>query len=244
MRYKLTIEYDGTNFCGWQRQARDLTVQQVIEKAIHKFCGETVALHVAGRTDAGVHARGNVAHVDLIKNTDAEEILGAINFHVRPHPIVLHNVEAVTNDFHARFDAIGRRYKYYILNRRTPPALLANKVWHVKKPLDISAMQAAANMLIGHHDFSTFRAANCQGKSPMRTLNQFTITDEGECIVFDVRARSFLYHQVRNMVGTLAMVGGGQWSLADFTSAFAACDRTKGGPTAPADGLVFWEVMY
>jgi len=244
MRFKLTIEYDGTPFCGWQRQAHDLSVQQVLEDAIHKFSGETVTLHVAGRTDAGVHARANVAHFDLVKETDADTVRDAVNFHVRPHRVVIREVEAVSEEFHARFSAQARSYQYTILNRRAPPALLADQVWHVAKPLKFIAMQEAANMLIGHHDFSTFRAQHCQSNSSLKTLDRLDISAEGEIITFYTRARSFLYHQVRNMVGTLALVGTGQWSLDDFKTAFAARDRSKGGPTAPPQGLVFWEVYY
>jgi tRNA pseudouridine38-40 synthase len=243
-RFKLTIEYDGTNFCGWQRQAHDISVQQTVEEAIHKFSGETVTLHVAGRTDAGVHARANVAHFDLVKETDADTVRDAVNFHVRPHRVVIREAEAVTDEFHARFSASARSYRYQIINRRAPPALLADQLWHVAKPLDVGAMQDAARILIGQHDFSTFRAQNCQANSPLRTLDRFDISAEDEIITCHTRARSFLYHQVRNMVGTLSLVGTGQWTLEDFKTAFAAHDRTKGGPTAPPQGLCFWGVTY
>jgi tRNA pseudouridine38-40 synthase len=243
-RWKLTIEYDGTNFCGWQRQARDLSVQQTLEEAIEKFSNETITLHVAGRTDAGVHARGQVAHVDLAKETEADEIQGAINFHVKPHRIVIIKAETVPDDFHARFSAKSRTYRYVIANRRAPLALEADRAWHISKPLALPPMQQAASLLIGKHDFSTFRAQNCQAKSPVRTLDRLDIEQQDEIITITTQARSFLYHQVRNMVGTLTMVGSGAWSVDDFAKAFKATDRTKGGPTAPSCGLYFWEVEY
>lgn len=243
-RWKLTIEYDGTGFCGWQRQTHDLSVQQVIEEAIQKFAGETTVLHVAGRTDAGVHARGQVAHVDLARATNADEVQGALNFHVKPHRVAILNVEQSSEDFHARFSAKARTYKYTIINRRAPLALMADQAWHVARPLALDPMRKAAALLIGNHDFSTFRAHNCQAASPVKTLDLMDIEQDGAIITFTTRARSFLYHQVRNMVGTLAMAGTGQWSVGDFAAAFNAADRTKGGPTAPPQGLCFWEVAY
>ncbi|MGE3623688.1 MAG: tRNA pseudouridine(38-40) synthase TruA [Bdellovibrionales bacterium] len=243
-RWKLTLEYDGTDFRGWQRQAHDVSVQQVVEEAIEKFSGETVTIHVAGRTDAGVHARAQVAHVDLAKETEAGVIRDALNFHVRPHRVSVLNVEEVPESFHARFEVKARSYRYQILNRRGPPALFADHVWHLPKPLAIEPMQEAAKILIGKHDFSTFRAQHCQSNSPIRTLDALDVYADGELILFHTRARSFLYHQVRNMVGTLVMVGNGQWSIDDFKSAFAAKDRKAGGPTAPPQGLFFWEVEY
>lgn len=243
-RWKLTVEYHGGGFSGWQRQAHALSVQQVIEDAIYKFSGETVTLHVCGRTDSGVHARANVAHVDLAKETTADTIRDALNFHVRPHRVVVVEVEAVHDAFHARFDAQQRSYVYRIINRRPPLALLPDQAWHVHRPLDTDVMQRAADTLIGHHDFSTFRAQHCQASSPMRTLDVLEITRLDEEVRFFTRARSFLYHQVRNMVGTLAMVGHGQWSYEQFVEAFRACDRRAGGPTAPPQGLIFWSVTY
>jgi tRNA pseudouridine38-40 synthase len=242
--WKLTLEYDGTGFCGWQRQAHDVSVQQVLEDAIRKFSGEEVTLHVAGRTDAGVHARAQVAHFDLAKETDADTVQGAVNFHVRPHRVVVREAVAVPDDFHARFSAKSRSYRYQIINRKAPSALLADYAWHVPRTLDAVAMQMAAQLLIGPHDFSTFRAQNCQSNSPLKTLDRLDVTHDGEMIFFAATARSFLYHQVRNMVGTIVLVGTGQWSLADFSAAFAAQDRRKGGPTAPAHGLFFWEAQY
>ncbi|HEU0117951.1 MAG TPA: tRNA pseudouridine(38-40) synthase TruA [Alphaproteobacteria bacterium] len=243
-RWKITVEYDGAGFCGWQRQAHDLSVQQVLEDAVQKFSGETVTLHVAGRTDTGVHAETQVAHFDLNKEFPADTIRDAMNFHVRPHRVVVLKAEAVSNDFHARFSALDRSYRYQILNRRAPPALMNDVTWHVPKPLDIARMQEAANVMLGKHDFSTFRAADCQSNSPIKTLDKFDIRREDELVICDVGARSFLYHQVRNMVGTLVMVGTGQWSVGDFKTAFEAKDRTKGGPTAPPQGLFFVGVSY
>lgn len=243
-RWKLTIEYDGSSFCGWQRQLHDLSVQQTIEDAITKFSGETATLHVAGRTDAGVHAYAQVAHFDLEKDVSAETVQGALNFHIRPHPIAIIAAEEVSQEFHARFNAQARSYRYLLINRRAPLALMEKKAWHFPRPLDLEPMQKAAALLIGHHDFSTFRAHGCQSNSPLKTLDILTIAQKDDTFSFFTKARSFLYHQVRNMVGTLAMVGTHQWSIEDFESAFKAADRTKGGPTAPPDGLYFWSVDY
>lgn len=243
-RWKIKIEYDGSAFSGWQRQAHALSVQQAIEEAITKFTNEAPTVHVAGRTDAGVHALGQVAHFDLEKEVKAGEVQGAINFHIRPHPVSILEAESVPDDFHARFSALNRAYRYIIVNRRAPLALADKKAWLVPRPLDIAPMQEAAQILIGKHDFSTFRAHGCQSNSPLRTLDEMNIRREGETIIFETRARSFLYHQVRNMVGTVAMVGNGQWSVQDFKQAFEAADRTKGGPTAPPDGLYFLNVEY
>lgn len=243
-RWKLTLEYDGSGFSGWQRQAHALSVQQTLEEAITKFCGETATLHVAGRTDTGVHALAQVAHVDLAKDTTGLVLRDALNFHVRPHPVVVLDAEEAAPDFHARFDAKARAYRYTIINRRAPLTLMANQAWHVARPLTLAPMQEAAQIIIGHHDFSTFRARNCQANSPMRTLDLMQITQDGDRFFFTTKARSFLYHQVRNMIGTLAMVGSGQWSVEAFAAAFAAADRTQGGPTAPPQGLCFLKVDY
>ncbi len=243
-RWKITVEYDGAGFCGWQRQADVPSVQQTLEDAITRFSGENATLYVAGRTDTGVHARGNVAHFDLRKDATADTVRDALNFHVRPHRVAVVNAEAASGDFHARFSAVARSYRYLILNRRAPAALMAARVWHVPKPLDLAPMQDAAALLIGPHDFSTFRASNCQSRSPFKTLDRLKVRREEELITIEVSARSFLYHQVRNMVGTLALVGAGQWSLDDFSAAFAACDRRAGGPTAPPQGLCFESVTY
>jgi len=244
-RWKLTCEYEGSGFCGWQRQGHDpVSVQQVLEEAIQKFSGETVTLQVAGRTDAGVHAFANVAHFDLERDTNGDTIRDAMNNYVRPHRVSVLTAEKVPDAFHARFEALNRSYVYRILNRRPPPALGLQQAWHVQKLLDLGLMQEAARSLLGQHDFSTFRAQNCQANSPIRTLDRLELSREGEMVTFDVGARSFLYHQVRNMVGTLALVGTGQWTLDAFQKAFAACDRRAGGPTAPAHGLYFKAVTY
>lgn len=244
-RYKLTLEYDGRAFSGWQRQEHDVpTVQRTLEDALHKFCGEKLTVHVAGRTDAGVHALGQVCHVDIARDTTADEIQGALNFHLKPAPVAVLAIEAMGDDFHARFSAQQRHYVYRILNRRAPSALAPGLVWHIPYGLDVGAMQQAANILLGQHDFSTFRAADCQGKSPIKTLDAISFERVGEEIQMRVSARSFLYHQVRNMIGTLVMVGKGAWTQDDFATAFAAADRTRGGPTAPPDGLYFVKVDY
>ncbi|MBI1273400.1 MAG: tRNA pseudouridine(38-40) synthase TruA [Alphaproteobacteria bacterium] len=244
MRWKLTIEYDGSGFSGWQRQDHAMTVQQALEDAIKGFAGENVRVQGAGRTDAGVHALAQVAHFDLTKDADADTVRDAINFHARPHKVVVVQAEQVHDDFHARFDAMARSYRYQIYNRRAPSVLMAAQAWHLPRPLDIEAMQQAARQLIGNHDFSTFRAQNCQASTPVKTLDMLEIGRTGDMVTISTRARSFLYHQVRNMAGTLALVGTGQWSQKDFTQAFKAHDRTKGGPTAPAHGLFFAGVSY
>lgn len=245
-RYKLTLEYDGTDFAGWQRQAEGITtVQSVLEQAIKKFSGEAVTLHVAGRTDAGVHAVGQVAHADLVRDDVPEDTMrDAVNFYVRPHRVVVIAAERVDESFHARFSAIGRAYRYVIINRRPPPVLDAAYSWHVHKPLEVAAMHDAAQQLLGQHDFSTFRAQHCQATSPIKTIDAMTVVRDGEKLILTVRARSFLYHQVRNIAGTLMLVGTGQWSQDDFALALAACDRTRGGPTAPPQGLCFLGPRY
>ena len=243
-RWKLTIEYDGKGFCGWQKQDNVVSVQQVLEEAIEKLSGEVVTLHTAGRTDSGVHARAQVAHFDLNKMTDARAVRDALNFYARPHKVVVLDAEEVGEDFHARFKAIRRSYRYRIINRRPPLSIDADYAWHISRELDIEAMQRAADLLIGKHDFSTFRAQNCQSKSPVRNLDRLEVSRQGEEVFIYAEARSFLYHQVRNMTGTLSLVGTGRWSVADFKSAFEACDRGKGGPTAPPQGLYFWGVSY
>ena len=243
-RWKLTLEYDGSGFCGWQKQAHGQTVQQTLEEAIYKFSGESVNLHVAGRTDAGVHALGQVAHFDLEKAFLASTVRDAINAYVRPHRVTVLSAEDVLPDFHARFSARARSYRYTVVNRHAPLALMEGRAWRVGRPLALEPMQDAAKILLGKHDFSTFRAANCQANSPLRTLDRMDITQEGEIFTFSTKARSFLYHQVRNMVGTLVLVGTGRWSVEAFQTAFEAHDRTKGGPTAPAQGLCFLKVEY
>jgi tRNA pseudouridine38-40 synthase len=243
-RYKLTLEYDGAGLLGWQRQANGLSIQEALETAFERFCGDALTVHGAGRTDAGVHALAQVAHVDLAREADPETIRGAINYHLRPHAVSVLAVEPVAADFDARRSAIGRVYRYRILNRRAPPALERGRVWHVAPPLDAAAMAAGARHLLGHHDFTTFRDSLCQAKSPVKTLDALEVTRVGEEIRIEARARSFLHHQVRNMVGTLKLVGLGQWQPEDVGRALAARDRRAGGPTAPAEGLALVVVRY
>lgn len=243
-RYKITVEYDGTPFCGWQKQKDGVSVQEVLEKALAIFARERVEIYGSGRTDTGVHAYGQVAHFDLSCPIDTFAAQASFNALVRPYPVSVLSVEQVSDDFHARFSARQRSYIYKVLNRRAPAALDANRVWQIGLPLDVPAMQHCALHLLGKHDFSTFRAADCQAKSPVKTLDELTITRRGDYVFFVVKARSFLYHQVRNMVGTLVEVGLHHWSHEDFEAAFEACDRRKGGPTAPACGLYFQSVEY
>ena len=243
-RYKLTIEYDGTGLVGWQRQANGLSVQEALETAVERFCGERLTVFGAGRTDAGVHALAQVAHVDLAREADPDVIRSAINHHLRPHAISVIEAMPAPPGFDARLSARSRRYLYRILNRRAPPALERGRVWHVAPPLDPAAMQEAARHLVGHHDFSTFRDSLCQAKSPVKTLDVLDVTTDGEEIHIAARARSFLHHQVRNMAGTLKLVGLGQWSPEDVATALAARDRRAGGPTAPAEGLALVAVEY
>jgi tRNA pseudouridine38-40 synthase len=243
-RYRLIIEYDGSGFVGWQRQANGLSIQEALETAVERFCGQRVIVFGAGRTDAGVHALAQVAHVDLSREAPEDVIRSALNHHLRPHMISVLSVSAVSVDFDARLSAIGRVYRYRILNRRPPPVLDRGRVWHVAPPLDAAAMMKGARHLIGHHDFTTFRDSLCQAKSPVKTLDGLDVTRCGEEIRIEARARSFLHHQVRNMVGTLKLVGLGQWRPDDIARALAARDRRAGGPTAPADGLYLVAVRY
>jgi tRNA pseudouridine38-40 synthase len=243
-RYKLVLEYDGTPFVGWQRQDNGPSVQAALEAAIAKLSGETVTITAAGRTDAGVHALGQVAHVDLTRDWPPHTVRDALNFHLQPNPVAVLDAAIVPDEFSARFSAVERRYLYRILNRRAPPALERHRVWHVPHPLDAAAMHEAAQVLVGHHDFSTFRAGMCQARSPEKTLDQLDVSRAGEEIHVVARARSFLHHQVRNMVGTLKLVGDGRWTRADVAAALAARDRAQGGPTAPADGLYLTGVRY
>ena len=243
-RYKLTIEYCGTGLVGWQRQANGLSVQAALETAVGKFCGASVTVFGAGRTDAGVHALAQIAHVDLPRAAEPEIIRSAVNHHLRPHAISVLLVEAVPPQFDARLSATARHYLYRILNRRAPPALERGRVWHVAAPLDLAAMREGAQHLVGHHDFSTFRASLCQAKSPVKTLDALDVSRVGEEIHIAARARSFLHHQVRNMAGTLKLVGLGRWQPDDVARALAARDRRAGGPTAPADGLTLIEIRY
>ncbi|MGE5505855.1 MAG: tRNA pseudouridine(38-40) synthase TruA [Actinomycetota bacterium] len=243
-RYKLTVEYDGTPFVGWQSQNNGLSVQQVIETAAAKLAQAPVACVAAGRTDAGVHATGQVVHLDLPRDFPADTVRDALNFHIKPQPVAVVAAEVVGEDFHARFSATGRAYLYRIVNRRAPLAIERDRAWWVPQPLDAAAMAAGAAHLLGHHDFTTFRAGECQAKSPMKTLDVLDVTRAGEEILIKAAARSFLHHQVRNMVGTLKLVGEGKWSPDDIARALAARDRKAGGPTAPAGGLYLTTVRY
>lgn len=244
MRYKITLEYDGTPFVGWQEQAGQLSVQSVVEKALHTFLRQKIKIFASGRTDTGVHALGQVAHFDVDKKLNRRKAMYSLNALMRPNPVVIRKMELVDDDFHARFSAKQRTYLYRIQNTAFPPVLNANRVWHVNQKLDVKKMNQAAQLLIGKHDFSTFRAANCQAKSPIKTLDVLTIKRVGEEVHITVSAKSFLYHQVRNFAGALVRVGIGKWSVADFERAFKAKDRTKGAETAPAEGLYFMKVEY
>ena len=244
-RYKLTLEYDGRGFVGWQRQDNGPSVQQAVEEAIERFTGESsVTVYGAGRTDAGVHALGQVAHVDLAAARDEDEVLGAINYHLTPAAISVLAVEAVDDDFHARFSALERRYRYRIVNRRAPLTLDAGRAWRVPVTLDAEAMDEAARALVGQHDITSFRASQCQAISPLKTLDALSVTRTRDDIEIMARARSFLHNQVRNMVGSLALVGEGKWSKGDLAAALAARDRTAAGPCAPAEGLYLVDVRY
>jgi tRNA pseudouridine38-40 synthase len=243
-RYKLTVEYDGRGLVGWQRQAKGLSVQEILETAVERFCGKRLTVRGAGRTDAGVHALAQVAHVDLPREKSSDVIRSALNQHVKPNAVAVLAVERVAETFDARRSARGRIYRYRLLNRRPPPALERGRVWHVGPALDVGAMQAASRLLLGKHDFTTFRDTLCQAKSPVKTLDALDVTRAGDEIWIEVRARSFLHHQVRNMVGTLKLVGAGKWEPADVQRALAARDRRAGGPTAPADGLYLVAVIY
>lgn len=243
-RYRLLIEYDGRPFHGFQAQAELPSVQGSLERAVKKFCGEDLRVSAAGRTDTGVHATGQVVHIDLAKDWPAETVRNALNFHLMPDPVSVLSAEVAVGDWHSRFSATGRRYRYRILNRISPPALDQGRVWHVKKPLDAAAMHAAAQVLVGHHDFTTFRDLACQAKSPMKTLDVADVRREGEEVILEFASRSFLHRQVRSMTGTLAEVGVGRWTTDDVAAALAARDRRACGPVAPAEGLYLTGVAY
>jgi tRNA pseudouridine38-40 synthase len=243
--WALTLEYDGAPFVGWQRQGDLLSVQSVLETAAARLNhGAPVASIVAGRTDAGVHAAGQVAQIELPDGYDPVRVREALNFHMKPHPVVVLRAAPAPEGWNARFSAIRRRYRYRILNRRARPALGMGRVWHVAVPLDAAAMAAAAETLLGHHDFTSFRAAACQAKSPLRTLDRLDVARMDEEIVVTAEARSFLHHQVRNMVGTLRLVGDGSWPVERVARALAARERSAAGPTAPAEGLCLMAVGY
>ena len=246
-RYKCTVEYDGRPYHGWQYQDEVISVQKVFEAAVEKFVGEFVRVYVSGRTDAGVHALGQVVHFDLPKYYPAEAVMNAINHYLKPDPVAVKACEEVSEDFHARFSSKKRYYMYRIINRRAPLTFEAGLAWGVYKPLDIDAMNEAARHLIGTFDFTSFRASECQANSPIKTLEKLEVTRSIENpleIRVHTESRSFLHHQVRNMVGTLVLVGKGSWQPIDVKHALEACDRRAGGPTAPADGLYFVKVDY
>ena len=252
-RWKLTVQYDGTDFCGWQRQDDAPSIQQILEESITKFCGQTIAVTVAGRTDAGVHAHGQVVHFDLDyggRPLSGFDLAKALNAHLRPHPIAVINAETVATDFNARFDAKNKLYRYRMVLRSAPPVMDARFVWHYKYELDVDAMKQAAPHFLGYHDFTSFRDSQCQAKSPMRTLDRLDITSGaydsfgGLFINFELEAQSFLHHQCRNIVGTLVEIGKGRRIPSDISQILAAKDRTKAGMTAPASGLSLVRIDY
>ncbi len=243
-RWHLTIEYDGGPFMGWQRQDNGPSVQQQVETAIFRMTSELATVHAAGRTDSGVHALAMSAHVDIAKTLTAHRLRDGLNALVRPDPIAILAAEPVADDWHARFSCVARRYRYRILNRRAPPAVERGRVWHIAAPLDVEAMSEGAARLVGRHDFTTFRSAQCQSKSPVKTLDRLEVVRDGDEIRIEAAARSFLHHQVRSMVGCLAMVGRGQWAPADIQAALEARDRAALGLNAPPQGLYFVEAVY
>lgn len=243
-RYMLVIEYDGAPFAGWQRQENALSVQQVVEEAIEVFAGRPVRLHCAGRTDAGVHALHQVVHVDLDRPMRVDKVRDATNAQMRDLPVVVREAREVDDSFHARLSASKRHYLYRILNRPAPPSVDRGRVWHVRQRIDVDVMREAASRLVGHYDFTTFRASQCQGKSPVKTLERLDVERVGDEIHVYASSRSFLHHQVRSMVGTTAQAGIGRWSVAEVAAALAAKDRTACGPVAPAEGLYFIGVDY
>ncbi|HOY47425.1 MAG TPA: tRNA pseudouridine(38-40) synthase TruA [Alphaproteobacteria bacterium] len=245
-RYKLILEYDGTTLIGWQENPGGISVQSLLQDAVFKFSGENVVVHSAGRTDAGVHAMAMVAHFDLTKETDANTVMQALNFYLNKNPVCVLDCEVVSDDFHSRFSCIRRNYRYIILNRRAPAVLERDKVWWVPRKLDLKKMKLAAEKLIGNHDFTSFRAAECQAKSPIKTLDKIEIkthkTEHGQYIHIDFSARSFLHHQVRNIVGTLVEIGLGK--PFEIDEILVAKNRSAAGPTAPASGLYFVSAEY
>jgi tRNA pseudouridine38-40 synthase len=243
-RYRLTLEYDGAPFFGWQRQDNGPSVQGALEDAIEKLSGERVTVTGAGRTDAGVHAMGQVAHFDLIKQFEPGKVRDALNYYLRPDPVVVLDADAVDGEFHARFSATARHYLFRILNRRSPPVLEEGRVWHISPKLDAEAMHAAAQFLVGQHDFTTFRAAECQAQSPVKTLDRLDVSRRADEIHIEASARSFLHHQIRSFAGTLKLVGEGKWVPRDVADALAAKERARCGPVSPPDGLYLVRVDY
>ena len=243
-RFRLTLEYDGTGYVGWQRQDNGMSVQQALEDAIAGFSGEAVTVFAAGRTDAGVHALGQVVHLDLAREITADKLRDAVNAFLRDKAVAVLHVEAVREGFDARFSARERRYLYRILPRRSPPALDRGRVWHVRRDLDAEAMHRAAQPLVGKHDFNTYRSSHCQAESPVRTLDALDVARVGEEIHVTARSRSFLHNQVRSLVGTLKLVGEGKWPESEPRAALEAADRTRCGPVAPAHGLYLVGVGY
>ncbi len=243
-RYRITIEYDGTPFCGWQRQPDAASVQSTLEDALGRLTGASVSVRGAGRTDAGVHALGQVAHFDLEKAWEPFKVREALNYYMRPAPISVLDCEGVSDDFDARFSARARHYRFRILSRRAPPALDRNRVWWLPMALDARAMHEAAQYLVGRHDFTTFRAAQCQAKSALKTLDRLDVSRWGDEIVIEASARSFLHNQVRSMVGSLKLVGEGKWRPRDLDDALKACDRARCGPVSPPGGLYLVRVDY
>ena len=243
-RYKLTIEYDGSPFLGWQVQDAGLTVAGVLEAAVEKLSSERTKVSGAGRTDAGVHALGQVAHIDLVKDWETDVVRDGLNAHLRPHPVAILAAEKVSEEFDARFSATRRHYLYRIFNRRADLALNRDRVWRVARPLDETKMQEAAQHLLGNHDFTTFRSTECQAKSPVKTLDVLRVTRDGQEVRIEASARSFLHNQVRSLVGSLEQVGEGRWTPADMKRALEARDRAACGPVAPPDGLYLVKVDY
>lgn len=243
-RFLVMLEFDGGPFVGWQRQENGVSVQSALEEAIFRFCGERVTVHSAGRTDAGVHALGMPAHFDIEKDADPFRVAEALNFHLKPAPIAVLSAALVGEDFHTRFSATRRHYSYRIVNRRAPLAIDAGRAWRLAPPIDEGAMHEAAQILIGKHDFTTFRASTCQAETPVKTLTSISVRREGEDIFIETSARSFLHHQVRSMAGSLVEVGFGRWSREAFEDAFRACDRQRCGQVAPPDGLYFLKADY
>ena len=243
-RWRLTIEYDGRPFMGWQRQDNGPSVQQQLEKAIFRMTSEPATVHAAGRTDSGVHALAMTAHADIEKPVTAHRLRDGLNALVRPDPIAILEASEVADDWHARYSCTGRRYRYRILNRRAPPAIDRGRVWHIATPLDAEAMAEGAGLLVGRHDFTTFRSVQCQAQNPVKTLDRLEVVRDGDGIHIEAAARSFLHHQVRSMVGCLALVGRSQWKPADIRSALEARERAALGLNAPPDGLYFVEATY